>query len=94
VPRLAAVLAALASVVVVAAAASAAPPVDFLEPPPADRSTARLAVATGQGERRLAIWTAGNARQELCFGWRTGRSTAPPASFACLRRGLEQPRTT
>jgi hypothetical protein len=59
-------------------------------PPAADRSTARLAIASGRGAHRLALWTATNAEGGLCVGWRLG-GTAPPATFTCLRRGLERP---
>jgi hypothetical protein len=87
-----AALAALSTLVLGSVAAGAARPAsNFGEPLPAERSTARIAVATGHGDQRLAIWTAHNTSGELCFGWRTGRSTAPPAGFTCLRRGLEPP---
>src|SRR5207237_5554558 len=82
-----------ASVALVAApcALSAPPGLDFATPGPAQLATARLAIASGSGERRLAIWTATNAAGELCLGWQLGASTAPPAGFTCLRRGLERP---
>jgi hypothetical protein len=72
-------------------AGASAPPIEVLPPPPAKTSTARLAIASGTGAQRLALWTATNTRRELCMGWRIGPSTAPPTGFTCLRRRLERP---
>jgi hypothetical protein len=52
---------------------------------------AQLAIATGSGAHRLAVWVKTSASGEICAGSRTGGWTAPPTSFTCLRRGLEPP---
>ena len=71
-------------------AAAAQTPIEAAAPSPAQRSTATLVVADGTGTQRLALWRATNARGELCLGWKVA-TTAPPAHFVCLRRGLERP---
>jgi hypothetical protein len=65
--------------------------IEFSVPPAAIPATARLAVTSGAGAQRVAVWTATNTRHEVCVGWLTGPSHAAPARFTCLRRGLEQP---
>lgn len=85
-------IACLAAVLVACgSAAGATPTIDFSIPAAAIPATARLAVASGSGSQRLAVWTATNARHEVCVGWRTGPAPVAPARFTCLRRGLEQP---
>jgi hypothetical protein len=60
-------------------------PVDPLPPPPALVATAHRAI----GDVSFALWTARNARGELCIGGASGGSK--PSRFTCLRRGLERP---
>jgi hypothetical protein len=72
-------------------AAAAAPAIDPREPAPALPATARLGIAAGHGDERLAVWTARTVRSELCVGFRTGSSREAPSSFTCFRRGLEPP---
>jgi hypothetical protein len=86
-----AAVAAVALAVAVATAAVVPPAIDFREPPPALPTTAKLAIASGHRDGRVAVWTARNRLGELCVGWRIGASTAPPSSFTCFRRGLEPP---
>ena len=85
-------IACLAAVLVAGgSAAGAAPSIDFSIPTAAIPATARLGVASGFGAQRLGVWTATNARHEVCFGWRAGPARVAPTTFTCLRRGLEQP---
>ncbi|MGZ4412029.1 MAG: hypothetical protein ACXVY8_07830 [Gaiellaceae bacterium] len=72
-----------------AATARSADSVNFGTPKPVLPSTARLAVDTGTGAQRLALYLARNADGELCVGVRLG--SGPPKRFECFRRGLAPP---
>jgi hypothetical protein len=56
--------------------------IDFGMPRPALPSTVRLAVETGEGARRLALYLARNVDDGTCIGWRLG--AGPPKRFECF----------
>jgi hypothetical protein len=50
-----------------------------------------LAVATGSGTQRIAVWVRRTASGQICAASRSGASSAPPTSFTCLTKGLTPP---
>jgi hypothetical protein len=60
-------------------------------PPRAILSTARAAIVTGVGDRRIEVGIAWNREGGLCVRRRIGLRPGAPGGFTCLRRGLEPP---